>query len=356
VVVSVSPQSRASLSGYFDLTQEETLGKLMTVMKELGVSYVFDTSFSREVSLLQCAKEFMRRKENNDEEFPLPMLISSCPGWVCYAEKTQSDFVLPYLSTTKSPQQIMGAIVKYYFPETIGKQAQDIFHVTVMPCYDKKLEAVRNDFYDEEIDVHEVDCVLVTSDLLTLFKEKSIDFNTVVPSVIDNLYTNVDEDGKLFGVNGVSGGYSDFIFRYVAKELYNMDNVELTYNKTRNNDIKEVNLEVDGKKILSFCTAYGFRNIRNIVTQIKLKKCKYDLIEVMACPGGCTFGAGQIQKEMKIDEIYKSIKEVYPGTQKQINDLLELWIGEDKEKEKKILSNSVPQTSNRSIKSKFFKS
>jgi len=229
----------------------------------------------------------------------------------------------------------MGAIVKYYFPETIGKQAQDIFHVTVMPCYDKKLEAVRNDFYDEEIDVHEVDCVLVTSDLLTLFKEKSIDFNTVVPSVIDNLYTNVDEDGKLFGVNGVSGGYSDFIFRYVAKELYNMDNVELTYNKTRNNDIKEVNLEVDGKKILSFCTAYGFRNIRNIVTQIKLKKCKYDLIEVMACPGGCTFGAGQIQKEMKIDEIYKSIKEVYPGTQKQINDLLELWIGEDKEKEKK---------------------
>ena len=35
---------------------------------------------------------------------PLPMLASACPGWVCYAEKTHGDYVLPYISTTKSPQ------------------------------------------------------------------------------------------------------------------------------------------------------------------------------------------------------------------------------------------------------------
>lgn len=34
----------------------------------------------------------------------LPMLASACPGWVCYAEKTHGDYILPYISSTKSPQ------------------------------------------------------------------------------------------------------------------------------------------------------------------------------------------------------------------------------------------------------------
>jgi iron only hydrogenase large subunit-like protein len=35
----------------------------------------------------------------------LPMLVSACPGWVCYAEKT-TPAAIPYMSTTKSPQQV----------------------------------------------------------------------------------------------------------------------------------------------------------------------------------------------------------------------------------------------------------
>jgi hypothetical protein len=37
----------------------------------------------------------------------LPMLASACPGWVCYAEKTHGDYILPYISSTKSPQVSM---------------------------------------------------------------------------------------------------------------------------------------------------------------------------------------------------------------------------------------------------------
>ena len=40
-------------------------------------------------------------------------------GWVCYAEKTHGSFVLPFISTTKSPQQIMGALVKGYLAEAV---------------------------------------------------------------------------------------------------------------------------------------------------------------------------------------------------------------------------------------------
>ena len=34
----------------------------------------------------------------------LPMLASACPGWVCYAEKTHGDLVLPFISAARSPQ------------------------------------------------------------------------------------------------------------------------------------------------------------------------------------------------------------------------------------------------------------
>jgi iron only hydrogenase large subunit-like protein len=85
------------------------------------VDYVFDTTFSREFSLMEAAAEFIARYKKQ-YDLPTPMLASACPGWVCYAEKTHGDFVLPYISTTKSPQQIMGTIVKYYFANQIKRR------------------------------------------------------------------------------------------------------------------------------------------------------------------------------------------------------------------------------------------
>lgn len=45
-----------------------------------------------------------------------------------------------------------------------------------MPCYDKKLEASRNDFYDDILKTRDVDTVLATGEILDLIKSKQIDF------------------------------------------------------------------------------------------------------------------------------------------------------------------------------------
>ena len=124
-----------------------------------GVQHVFDTTFSREFSLIETSREFMRRHQNKaSDKTSLPMLTSACPGkeiqiwdqsdwrisknmsskerlslswiylieyfilgWVCYAEKTHGSYILPYISTTKSPQQIMGSLVKDYFARVHNK-------------------------------------------------------------------------------------------------------------------------------------------------------------------------------------------------------------------------------------------
>ena len=71
------------------------------------------------------------------------LLFSS--GWVCYAEKSHGKLVLPYMSAVKSPQGVMGTLVKRRLAAEHGVRPQDVLHVTVMPCFDKKLEASRGE-------------------------------------------------------------------------------------------------------------------------------------------------------------------------------------------------------------------
>lgn len=54
---------------------------------------------ARQASMAQQQDEAAKRPGG-----PLPLLVSSCPGWVVYAEKTHGSYILPYISTAKSPQ------------------------------------------------------------------------------------------------------------------------------------------------------------------------------------------------------------------------------------------------------------
>ena len=122
---------------------------------------VVDTKIADDLALIECRNEFIERYNTNRKL--LPMLASSCPGWVCYAEKTHGNFILPYIATTRSPQQIMGVLVKQYLAKQLQTTGDRIYHVTVMPCYDKKLEASREDFFSEVENSRDVDCVITSS-------------------------------------------------------------------------------------------------------------------------------------------------------------------------------------------------
>ncbi len=165
IVISISPQSRASLAAKYQLTPLQVHRKLVYFFKHfLGAHHVFDTSFTQDLSLVESAREFVdrfkrymqnggealeaamqqadREKQAQAEEGKpkvrarraranktsetavpvnqdVPMLASSCPGWVCYAEKTHGE-VLPYITAAKSPQQMMGSLVKDYFAKKSG--------------------------------------------------------------------------------------------------------------------------------------------------------------------------------------------------------------------------------------------
>lgn len=346
VVVSVSPQSRASLAAHFDLSSSETGRRLTSYFKGLGVHHVFDTSFSRTFSLLESQREFVERFQRKEQDsMALPMLTSACPGWICYAEKTHGEFILPYISSTRSPQAMMGSLVKGYLADQLGLSPHEIYHVAVMPCFDKKLEASRSDFYMSKAETREVDCVITSGEVQKMLEEQNVSLNDVEPVAPDKMFSSVCGDEFLSHAGSGSGGYLHHVFKYAAKQLFGEEVKDLTYKTLRNKDFQEVRLEKDGVVLLCFASTYGFRNIQNLVQKLKRGKSPYHFVEVMACPSGCLNGGGQVKpssgqnpKEFlqKVEELYKAEQSVLPEDDTRVAELYQSWlhsVGEERAKE-----------------------
>ncbi|XP_040100843.1 nuclear prelamin A recognition factor isoform X1 [Oryx dammah] len=297
------------------------------------VHYVFDTTIAADFSILESQKEFVRRfRRHNEEEPALPMLTSACPGWVRYAERVLGHPVTPHLCTAKSPQQIMGSLVKDYFARRQNLSPDKIFHVIVAPCYDKKLEALQEDILTASRGSRGTDCVLTSGEIAQMMEQSDV---SVREAALDTLFGDVKEEELRRHDGAGSDGYLAHIFRHAAKELFNEDVGEVTYRALRNKDFQEVTLEKSGEVLLRFAAAYGFRNIQNVVLKLKKGKFPYHFVEVLACAGGCLNGRGQAQTAdgrtdkallQKMKGIYADIPVQLPEASTHVQELYQEWL------------------------------
>lgn len=70
------------------------------------------------------------------------MFTSCCPGWINLVEKSYPG-LMPHLSTCKSPQGMMGTLIKTFFAQKLGVSPENIVNVSIMPCVAKKDEIAR---------------------------------------------------------------------------------------------------------------------------------------------------------------------------------------------------------------------
>ncbi|XP_075149393.1 putative cytosolic Fe-S cluster assembly factor GI11683 [Haematobia irritans] len=324
IVFTVSQQPIISLAQRYGLSVEKAAQHFCGYLRNLGADYVLTTKVADDLALLECRNEFIERFRDNAPDKPFPMLSSSCPGWVCYAEKTHGNFILPYIASTRSPQQIMGVLVKQWLGQKLNISSDKIYHVTVMPCYDKKLEASREDFFSEALNSRDVDCVITSIEIEQMLNDSNLD--TYPCSSYDwpwdDKSTTVDDSVHVWGHGlSTSGGYSEYVFKQAAKELFNVELTTLEYKNLRNPDFREVSLEVEGKSVLKFAIANGFRNIQNLVQKLKRGKVQYHFVEVMACPSGCINGGAQIRPQtgqhvrdltIQLEKLYRELPQSQP--------------------------------------------
>lgn len=362
-VASVSPQVRASLAATYGISEKEAgymIDQFLRGSNGLaaggkhgsGFTWVVDTNVMREAVLVLSADEVEESLNPNpttngacDPPPKRPILSSACPGWVCYAEKTH-PFVLPHLSRMKSPQALTGTFFKTILGKSIGVNPSRIWHLAVMPCFDKKLEASREELTDvswrpdgsTSDPVRDVDCVITTRELLSLASSRGLSLPNLPLKALPQSLTPPFPDKTLHDLlfskrsaadqslaSSTSGGY----LYHVLKTFESRNpGSEIVTQRGRNADVVEyILMSPERQPIMKAARYYGFRNIQNLVRKLKPARASrlpgakapaaggnrrqpmsrnaasagsgpdYAYVEVMACPGGCTNGGGQIRIE-----------------------------------------------------------
>ena len=313
VVVQTAPAIRAALGECFGMEPGTLVtGKMTTALRRMGFDAIFDTNFSADLTIMEEGTELLTRLKKalvDGEEVALPMFTSCSPGWIQFMEFYYPD-MLANLSTCKSPQQMMGAMVKTYYAQKLDKKPEDMFMVSVMPCTAKKFEAARPEMNDSG--AQDVDVVLTTRELGKMITQAGIDFEALEDSEMDAPLGLGSGAADIFAN---SGGVMEAALR-TAYELVTgrelpFDNLHVTP-VVGLDGIKEASITIEGTVpewsflegvTARIAVAHSLANARKLVDKIRAGEAEYHFIEVMTCPGGCIGGGGQ--PRITTDEVRK---------------------------------------------------
>ena len=285
VVVQYAPAISISLAEEFGMEPGKDVNGIMNAaLRKIGFDKVFDTSFSADLTIMEESAELIDRVSNGGV---LPMLTSCCPAWVKYVEEFGTEFI-PNVSSCKSPQQMLGAVIKSYFSENTNTKPENIYSVSIMPCTAKKFEAQREEMTRNGIS--DVDAVLTTREFAQLIKLYGIDLNKLDAEITDSPHGVRSSAGKLFGA---SGGVMEAAIRTAYFKITGEELIDFKVNAIRGLEgRKEVKIKA-GDLEIGAAVVSGLENAKILLDEIRNGRDDLHFIEIMACPGGCINGGGQ---------------------------------------------------------------
>ncbi len=287
-VVQVAPAVRTAWGETLGLSREfATVKRLVAALRRMGFDYIFDTTFSADLTIMEEASEFLE-KVKHPENAKFPMFTSCCPGWVRFL-KSQYPQMTDQLSTAKSPQQMFGAIAKSYYAKLLKVNPSKICSISIMPCVAKKQECdipVMNDAGAGQ----DVDLVLTTREVDRMIRAEHMDLQALEEEEFDMPLGMGTGAGVIFGATGgVMEAALRSAYYFVTGENPDPD----AFRKVRGMDgWKEAEFNLAGQT-LKVAVASGLGNTRKLMEAIQKGEVSYHFVEIMACPGGCAGGGGQ---------------------------------------------------------------
>jgi len=271
-IAQVAPAVRVSIGEEFGAkigTFSE--GKMVSALKEIGFDYVFDVNMGADFTVIEEAQELIQHLNTNNK---YPLFTSCCPAWFNYVQKNYPDME-KHLSSTKSPNEMLASIVKYYFEQ----QGKKVEIVSVMPCTAKKREVFAHGVISRSI---------TTRELGELIRLKGINFNTLEDRKFDDPFGEYTGGALIFGV---TGGVTEAALRYAVHKLTGKKKNIIT-DVRDSKGVKEVMVDIGPRKA-NLAIVHGLANAQRVMEDIISGEKHYDFVEVMACPGGCVNGGGQ---------------------------------------------------------------
>jgi iron-only hydrogenase group A len=285
VVVQHAPAVSVTIGEEFGIDPgQDCVGTMTAAFRRLGFDKVFDTSFSADLTIMEEGSELVQRVKTGGT---LPMMTSCSPGWIKFVETFYPDMI-DNLSTCKSPQQMLGAVIKSYWAEKNNVAPEKIFSVSVMPCTAKKFECGRTEMGRDN--VPDVDAVLTTRELGRIIRMHGLDLKNLEPEAQDSPFGERTTAGKIFGA---SGGVMEAAVRSAYFLITGEELEDLNIEAVRGFDgVKEAAVKI-GDLEVKVAVASGLGNARKLLDAVRNGEKEYHFIEVMTCPGGCINGGGQ---------------------------------------------------------------
>ena len=285
VVFQIAPAVRVAVGEAFGLEPGvNAIDKLVSALKMMGADEVYDTNFGADLTVLEESAEFLERLKKGG---PFPMFTSCCPAWVKYVEE-ERPHLLKNVSSCKSPMQMFAAVLKDQYKAKDAEDGRTTYHIAIMPCTAKKMEAARPEFQHDG--VPDVDMVLTTQEIITMIKESGIRFAELEGESPEMPFGMGTGAAVIFGT---SGGVAEAVARRVVEDKSRNTLQAIQFSGIRGTDtIRAVTLPV-GDKVLRIAVVHGLVNAQKLLDDIEAGKEYFDLVEVMTCKTGCVGGAGQ---------------------------------------------------------------
>lgn len=290
--VQIAPSVRVALGEEFGMEPGElSTGKIYAALRRIGFDYIFDSNFSADLTIMEEGTEFVGRLTKGQGKIPL--FTSCCPAWVDYAEKNYPD-MLDNVSTAKSPQQMMGSVIKTYWAQKMGINPEKVYSVSIMPCTAKKYE-VHRDSNMSASGYQDVDISFTTRELAKLIKQAGIDFTALEDEKADSPLGEYTGAGTIFGA---TGGVMEAAVRTAYKVITGSEMADLNLTPVRGLDgVKSAKLDIAGTEV-RVAVVHQLGNVAKVMDAVREAAARgeeppYHFIEVMACRGGCVGGGGQ---------------------------------------------------------------
>ncbi len=287
VMFLLSPSAIASMAVVMGVKpKDDPAGLIVAALKRCGASKVFDLGVACDINLLEEAK-ILADKIKHDDAQSQPLISSCCPAWVRYVEEFRREY-MKQLAQNKSPQQLMGALLKVHHAANEKQDMEKIFSVAVMPCVAKKYESSREE--NTHKGVSEIDAVLTVRELTQLLRSYGLDINQMVAESFDKPFNRSS-------AAAIELAYSGGKAEAVARELHRMlggkpGEFKFIVPKTLAGK-RESKINI-GDRQIGFAWVSSIRDAESYLQQLKEEK-RNDIhyVEVMACLGGCAGGGGQ---------------------------------------------------------------
>jgi len=306
VIAQTAPSIRASLGEEFGMAPGSIVtGKMVAGLRKCGFDKIFDVNTGADLTITEEAAEFVDKYKKGDS---LPIFTSCCPAWILFAEQNYPE-ILPYLSSARSPQSMLASIIKTYYARKIKTDPKNIVVVSIMPCTAKKYEIRRKEL--SKNGRRDIDHVLTTIETAELMKNLNIPFEDLPDEEFDPALGISTGAGAIFGA---TGGVAEAAARTAYYYITGKSIPKLDIKETRGlKGIKQAELRISGKRV-RIGIGHGLKHARKLIEMVLKKECPFDMIEIMACPGGCIGGGGQPSpisdkvRKARIEAIYATDK------------------------------------------------